>query len=244
MTPLVVRPAIQAAELVQLLRQHGHAPLCCPLLETVAGSELPLLPDLLRSADAVIAVSIHAVHFAHDFLLQTGQTWPHIEYFAVGQASADAFAAIGITAICPDDPRSEGLLALPALQQVAGKRVLILRGNGGRDLIASTLASRGALVHYCAAYERYYPELDGDTLTHHWQAAGLDSLLITSGELLQRLLELVPDHQRPWLFDRLLVVPSPRVAEMASAAGFIHITIAQGASNQALTAALELRKME
>ena len=93
MTPLVVRPAAQAAELVQLLRQHGHAPLCCPLLETVAGSELPLLPDLLRSADVVIAVSIHAVHFAHDFLLQTGQTWPHIEYFAVGQASADAFAA-------------------------------------------------------------------------------------------------------------------------------------------------------
>ncbi|MGL5372946.1 MAG: uroporphyrinogen-III synthase, partial [Aeromonas veronii] len=174
MTPLVVRPAAQAAELVQLLRQHGHAPLCCPLLETVAGSELPLLPDLLRSADAVIAVSIHAVHFAHDFLLQTGQTWPHIEYFAVGQASADAFAAIDITASCPDDPRSEGLLALPALQQVAGKRVLILRGNGGRDLIASTLASRGALVHYCAAYERHYPELDGDTLTHHWQAAGLD----------------------------------------------------------------------
>ncbi len=44
MTPLVVRPAIQAAELVQLLHQHGHAPLCCPLLETVAGSELLSCP--------------------------------------------------------------------------------------------------------------------------------------------------------------------------------------------------------
>ena len=244
MIPLVVRPAAQANQLVQMLRQLGHAPLCCPLLETRPGCDLPHLGEMLREADLVIAVSMHAVHFARYFLLQTGQTWPHIEYFAVGQASADAFAAVGIAASCPDDPRSEGLLALPALQQVAGKRVLILRGNGGRDLIASTLASRGALVHYCAAYERHYPELDGNTLTHHWQAAGLDSLLITSGELLQRLLELVPNHQRPWLFDRLLVVPSPRVAEMASAAGFIHITIAQGASNQALTAALELRKME
>jgi uroporphyrinogen-III synthase len=244
MVPLVVRPAAQANQLVQMLYQLGHAPLCCPLLETRPGCDLPHLGDMLREADLVIAVSMHAIHFAHHFLLQTGQTWPHIEYFAVGQASADAFAAVGITATCPDDPRSEGLLALPALQQVTSKRVLILRGNGGRDLIASTLASRGALVHYCAAYERHYPELDGNTLTHHWQAAGLDSLLITSGELLQRLLELVPDHQRPWLFDRLLVVPSPRVAEMASAAGFIHITIAQGASNQALTAALELRKME
>ncbi|GJA92928.1 uroporphyrinogen-III synthase [Aeromonas caviae] len=244
MVPLVVRPAAQANQLVQMLRQLGHAPLCCPLLETRPGCDLPHLGDMLREADLVIAVSMHAVHFAHYFLLQTGQTWPHIDYFAVGQASADAFAEAGIQALCPADPRSEGLLALPALQGVSGRRVLILRGNDGRDLIARTLASRGALVHYCATYERHYPDLDGDALTRHWQAAGLDSLLITSGELLQRLLALVPGPQHPWLYDRLLVVPSPRVAEMAEGAGFTRIVIAQGASNQALVAALELRKME
>ncbi|MBL0485325.1 uroporphyrinogen-III synthase [Aeromonas caviae] len=244
MVPLVVRPAAQANPLVQMLRQLGHAPLCCPLLETRPGCDLPHLGDMLREADLVIAVSMHAVHFAHYFLLQTGQTWPHIDYFAVGQASADAFAEVGIQALCPADPRSEGLLALPALQGVSGRRVLILRGNDGRDLIARTLASRGALVHYCATYERHYPDLDGDALTRHWQAAGLDSLLITSGELLQRLLALVPGPQHPWLYDRLLVVPSPRVAEMAEGAGFTRIVIAQGASNQALVAALELRKME
>ncbi|MFM5783100.1 uroporphyrinogen-III synthase [Aeromonas caviae] len=244
MVPLVVRPAAQANQLVQMLRQLGHAPLCCPLLETRPGCDLPHLGDMLREADLVIAVSMHAVHFAHYFLLQTGQTWSHIDYFAVGQASADAFAEAGIQALCPADPRSEGLLALPALQGVSGRRVLILRGNDGRDLIARTLASRGALVHYCATYERHYPDLDGDALTRHWQAAGLDSLLITSGELLQRLLALVPGPQHPWLYDRLLVVPSPRVAEMAEGAGFTRIVIAQGASNQALVAALELRKME
>ncbi|ATP91903.1 uroporphyrinogen-III synthase [Aeromonas caviae] len=244
MVPLVVRPAAQANQLVQMLRQLGHAPLCCPLLETRPGCDLPHLGDMLREADLVIAVSMHAVHFAHYFLLQTGQTWPHIDYFAVGQASADAFAEAGIQALCPADPRSEGLLALPALQGVSGRRVLILRGNDGRDLIARTLASRGALVHYCATYERHYPDLDGDALTRHWQAAALDSLLITSGELLQRLLALVPGPQHPWLYDRLLVVPSPRVAEMAEGAGFTRIVIAQGASNQALVAALELRKME
>lgn len=244
MIPLVVRPAAQANQLVQMLRQLGHAPLCCPLLETRPGCDLPHLGDMLREADLVIAVSMHAIHFAHHFLLQTGQTWPHIDYFAVGQASADAFAEAGIQALCPADPRSEGLLALSALQGVSGRRVLILRGNDGRDLIARTLASRGALVHYCATYERHYPDLDGDALTRHWQAAGLDSLLITSGELLQRLLALVPGPQHPWLYDRLLVVPSSRVAEMAEGAGFTRIVIAQGASNQALVAALELRKME
>ena len=244
MVPLVVRPAAQDNQLVQMLHQLGHAPLCCPLLETRPGCDRPHLGDMLQEADLVIAVSMHAVHFAHHFLLQTGQTWPHIDYFAVGKASADAFAEAGIQALCPADPRSEGLLALPALQGVSGRRVLILRGNDGRDLIARTLASRGALVHYCATYERHYPDLDGDALTRHWQAAGLDSLLITSGELLQRLLALVPGPQHPWLYDRLLVVPSPRVAEMAEGAGFTRIVIAQGASNQALVAALELRKME
>ena len=73
MVPLVVRPAAQAAELAALLRQHGHAPLCCPLLETRPGSELPHLPELLPQTDIIIAVSAHAVKFAHHFLLQTGQ---------------------------------------------------------------------------------------------------------------------------------------------------------------------------
>ncbi|MGL5224618.1 MAG: uroporphyrinogen-III synthase [Aeromonas sp.] len=243
MIPLVVRPADQATELAHLLRKQGHAPQCCPLLEIVAGSELAQLPMLLQQAEIVIAISAHAVQLAHAFLLQAHQGWPSIEYFAIGQASAKAFAAIGLWAQYPADPRSEGLLALTALQQVHGKRVLILRGNDGRDLIASTLASRGALVHYCATYQRHYPALDGEKLTHRWQAAGLDSLLITSGELLQRLLDLVPHHQRPWLFGCQLVVPSPRVAKQARLAGFIHITIAQGASNQAMAAALELRNI-
>ena len=60
MIPLVVRPAAQAAELAALLRQHGHAPLCCPLLETRPGSELPRLPELLPQADIVIAVDLNS----------------------------------------------------------------------------------------------------------------------------------------------------------------------------------------
>ena len=82
------------------------------------GRELrPLTWVTCCEADLVIAVSMHAVHFAHHFLLQTGRTWPHIDYFAVGQASADAFAEAGIQALCPGRSRSEGLLALPALQR-------------------------------------------------------------------------------------------------------------------------------
>jgi uroporphyrinogen-III synthase len=108
--PCAGRPGRRAGA---LLRQHGHAPLCCRCWKPWR-QRTHRLPELLPQADIVIAVSMHAVHFTHHFLLQTGQTWPHIDYFAVGQASADAFAEVGIQALSPDDPRSEGLLALPA----------------------------------------------------------------------------------------------------------------------------------
>ena len=93
--PLVVRPAAQANQLVQTAAPARSSPLCCPLLETRPDATSLHLGDMLPQTDLVIAVSIHAVHFAHHFLLQTGQTWPHIDYFAVGQASADAFSRGG-----------------------------------------------------------------------------------------------------------------------------------------------------
>lgn len=244
MTPLVVRPQPQADALAQRLRTAGHHPIVCPLLELTPGDELPALPEQLSHADLVVVVSRHAVLFAHDFLLHTGLTWPAIEYFAVGEASAMTLHEVGLQGAWPEDPRSEGLLALPALQQVAGKRVLILRGNGGRELISSTLRQRGAEVTCLCVYARHYPAQDGEELYHQWHQRGLDSLLVTSGELLDALLAITPAQHREWLQRLPLIVPSPRVAEQAAGAGFLDITTAWGADHDALLAALELRKME
>lgn len=164
MTPLVVRPRPQADELARRLRTAGHTPIIQPLVECVPGTDLPTLSALLSQSDLVIVVSRHAALFAQAHLSHTGQTWPNIDYLAIGKASADALAAAGITARWPDDPRSEGVLALPELQGVAGKRVLILRGNGGRDLIAEQLTERGALVTCACIYERRYLAQGGSAL--------------------------------------------------------------------------------
>ncbi|MHA6999469.1 uroporphyrinogen-III synthase [Aeromonas schubertii] len=244
MTPLVVRPRPQADALAARLRAAGHSPLVHPLLELRPGDDLTRLPHQLQQAEIVIAVSRHAALFARDFLLQTGQTWPNIDYFAVGEASAEALRESGVPALWPDDPRSEGLLALPGLHRIAGKRVLILRGNGGRELIVDTLRERGADVTCLSVYRRHYPAQDGEALCQEWQHAGLDSLLVTSGELLETLLALVPAHYREWLLRLPLFVPSPRIAEQAAQAGFLDITTARGADHDALLAALELRKMQ
>lgn len=241
MRPLVVRPRLQAEQLASRLQQAGHHPIVHPLIELQPGPGLITLPQQLTQADCVIAVSQHAVQFAQDNLLQTGLNWPHIDYFAVGEASAKLWLDAGLTVTWPDDPRSEGLLGLLALQQVADRRILILRGTQGRELIADTLRQRGATVEYCATYVRHYPSQDGVALCQYWRAAGLDSLLITSAELMQTLEQTIPHCDREWLHQLPIIVPSPRVAALASQTGFVDITTAKGADDRALLEALEQR---
>lgn len=246
MTPLVVRAEPQAASLSQALLAAGHQPVTSPLLSFEAGAELDRLPALLdglSARDYVIAVSVQAVHFADNALKQQGYSWPKANYIAVGDATGKAFAAVGVNgAAVPEDPRSEGIISLPALQQLAGRRVIILRGNGGRHLIAPTLMQRGALVDYCEVYRRCYHQDSGGALVKSWQSQDVDSIIITSGGLLQHIVQLAAVSAKDWLLSRLLIVPSIRVAIEARELGFTQVINAEGASNQALIAALDERK--
>lgn len=246
MIPLVVRPEPQAESLRQQLLAAGHQPLVCPLLEFAAGRDLSRLAPSLApcsSRDYVIAVSAQAVTFADNTLKSQNLPWPNARYIAVGEATARAFSAIGIDQVgVPDDPRSEGIIALPELQRLAGQQVVILRGDGGRDLIAPTLSARGARVQYCEVYRRQYrPDPDGE-LVKGWQRRGVDSIIVTSGGLLNHLFQLAAARAKDWLLSRLLIVPSERVAQEAKALGFTLVINAEGASNQALLQVLDERK--
>lgn len=246
MIPLVVRPEPQNHRLCEALRQAGHQPVATPLLSFAPGAELAQAPRLLKdlgSRDYVIAVSVAAVNFADNALKTRGQPWPDVTYVAVGEATGRALAAVGVPhALVPDDPRSEGMAALPELQDPAGCRVLILRGDGGRDMMAPTLTQRGAQVTYCEVYRRCYRDDAGEQLVKEWQRLGVDSIIITSGGLLQHLFQLAANSAKDWLLSRLLIVPSIRVTEQAKALGFTHIINAKGASNPALLSALDERK--
>lgn len=246
MIPLVVRPEPQASSLSQALLAAGHQPVTSPLLNFVKGSELDRLPALLSplsSADYVIAVSVQAVNFTHTALLEQGIPWPNAHYIAVGEATGNAFAAVGVLgAAVPDDPRSEGIISLPGLDELAGQRVVILRGNGGRHMIAPTLTDRGATVDYCEVYKREYSSDPHGKLVKSWQSQGVDSIIITSGGLLSHIVQLATANAKDWLLSRLLIVPSIRVVLEAKELGFTQIINAEGASNQALIAALDERK--
>ncbi|WP_116474642.1 uroporphyrinogen-III synthase [Zobellella maritima] len=246
MTPLVVRPEPQSESLCRQLAAAGHQPVTCPLLDFAAGRDISRLGPKLALCgprDYVIAVSVQAVTFADNALKSQNRPWPDTHYIAVGEATAQAFASIGIRRVSvPDDPRSEGIIALPELQQPAGRQVIILRGDGGRDLIAPTLEAWGARVRYCEVYRRQYrPDPDGG-LVKGWQRQGVDSIIVTSGGLLNHLFQLAATRAKDWLLSRLLIVPSERVAQAAKTLGFTLVINAEGASNQALLKALDERK--
>jgi uroporphyrinogen-III synthase len=231
---------------VSRLRALGQVAWGFPLIEFSPGRELPLLAgqlSALQEGDLLFALSQHAVDFAHAQLRQEGQAWPDIpRYFAIGRTTALALHTVsGIDIRYPlDRETSEVLLQLPELQSVAGKRALILRGNGGRELLGETLQARGAEVRFCECYQRCTRHYDGAEEAMRWQQRGVTTLVITSGEMLQQLWSLIPQWYREnWLLRCRLLVVSERLANLARELGWQDIRIADNADNDALLRALQ-----
>lgn len=238
MTPLILRPAPQGEALAEQLRRAGHTPLGCPLFTQQAGEDLGRLPAQLAQQPLLIGVSAPAVDQATAWLQAQGLSWPAGTVYAVGAATAARWRAAGCPVAWPDDECSEGLAALPALHHVAGRRVLILRGEPGREWLADTLRARGAEVEYCQCYQRQWLPYDGAALFLSWRTAGVDSVIITSGDILHHWLSLLPAPARAWAQQLIYVVPSHRVAELVVSAGLPAPRVASGASHDALCSAL------
>ena len=135
---------------------------------------------------------------------------------------------------------SEGLLALPALQALAGRSVGLVTAPGGRGLLADALVARGANLLRANVYTRV-----ADTITPaSWQrlssalARPARTLLaLSSGEALQLLLAQVPANLADALREARVVAASERLAQLARDAGFAHVSTASSARPAALVSA-------
>ncbi len=246
MNILVTRPSPAGEMLVSRLRALGQVAWSFPLIEFTPGRELNPLPESLSALgedDMVFALSQHAVTFAHAHLQQTHAYWPlQPRYFAIGRTTALALhTASGIEVRYPlDQEISEVLLQLPELQNIQGKRALILRGNGGRELLGETLVARGAQVEFCECYQRCGKLYDGAQEAMRWHTRGVDTIVVTSGEMLQQLFTLIPLWYREnWLLRCRLLVVSERLANLARELGWQDIQVAENADNDALLRALQ-----
>ena len=210
-----------------------------PLIEFSPGRELSALADrinTLQEGDLLFALSQHAVEFANAQLQQQSLSWTTApRYFAIGRSTALALHTVsGADVRYPLDREiSEVLLQLPELQTIAGKRALILRGNGGRELL-------GADVTFVECYQRCAKHYDGAEEAMRWHARGINTLVVTSGEMLQQLWSLIPHWYREnWLLRCRLLVVSERLANLARELGWQDIRIADNADNDALLRALQ-----
>lgn len=210
---------------------------CLPLLAIEAvpleGVTRQRLLDLDRY-DLVFFVSSNAARLG---LAAIESFWPQypigLQNFAVGPGTAAVLQVRGLDVAFPTERMtSEAMLALPALQDIAGKRALIVRGVGGREILAEGLEARGARVDYAELYRRLKPDYDPDQLRRLHAECSPDRVVLSSGEAIEHLHALFAPLDL-WL--RLpLAVSSPRLAEQARALGATDVAILAGATDAAI----------
>ncbi len=216
---VVTRPAHQAGHLADSINREGGRVILFPVIEIAAVDDVRPVHALIDRLDEfalAIFVSPNAVARALS-LIQARRTLPaRLVFAAVGRGSVDELRRFGVTEVAaPARFESEALLALPALQDIAGKRVVIFRGVGGRDLLGDELAARGANVEYAECYRRARPATDPAPLLAAWARNELHAITVTSSEGLKNLCLMIGAGGRAWLQKTPLFVPHPRIADAA-----------------------------
>jgi len=213
---LVTRPRAQAAELIGAIQDKGGAVVCLPVIEIVPRNETTVATNAsaLPKPDIAIFVSRNAVAYG----LSHGAGAANA---VTGPATAAALRAAGQTVdIDPSDGyTSESLLAEPALLDVAGKQVRIIRGGdgsegSGREVLADTLRARGATVNYLSVYERRRPIITAAALLEietAWRDGKINAITVMSVETLKNLVTLLPEWCAERMQDVRLVTPAARV---------------------------------
>ena len=243
---LITRPEGQGQSLGQSIAAAGGNPLVLPLLRITpvedADSRLVIRNHIqnLDHYDMAIFISTNAARYGLQWIDQYWPQFPrHVKVFAVGPTTAAALSALDCDIHCSETGmQSEDLLALPALQHLAGLKVALFRGVGGRELLADTLRERGAQVDYVETYERLEPEYAKAELINTIKVNRINVILITSAQILDSLCHLV-DITEEGVNQLALLVPSERVRQKALDAGFVQVYCSAGANDEAIIAGLE-----
>lgn len=239
-TVLVTRPFGQASGLLQKLEAVGAEPLpFAPILLEPLAEALAALPQQLREADWVIPVSPSAIELAAAAL--SAADLSQVKLACVGASSASKLAAlINKPVLCPEGELSDSaaLLARPELADLAGQRVLIIRGENGRAELADELAARGAVVTLAELYQRRDAVLDWGSFDALAAQGKLAAAIVTSGEIADKLFQLAGPSRAKSLQSLLYGVPHPRIAERLQALGARRI-VTTPADDAALVAGLQ-----
>lgn len=237
---LLTRPAPLSDALAARIRDLGAHPLVLPVLDIVPPVDTAALANALAqlpTADWLIFISPSAARMG---LAAAGRLPATARLAAVGRGTARALAGGGnAEVLCPQDGAdSEALLAQPELQQLAGQRVILFRGEGGRELLANTLNARGATVVEAVCYRRVPATVDMTPVRELLWQGRLDAVSVTSREILDALLQQIGPDGAVRLAAVPLFVPHPRIAQAARDRGMLRV-LSIDSGDDALLAALQ-----
>ncbi|MGQ5524552.1 uroporphyrinogen-III C-methyltransferase [Chitinimonas sp. PSY-7] len=188
---LITRPENQSATLAGLLSEAGAVPLLAPMIAIGESSDPAGLAAALQRLDEFdLAVFISPT--ALDVVTERVSPWPaKLPVAVIGMPSREKALELGMQDVISPDNQfdSEGLLAHPALQHMTGRRVVLFRGNGGREVLTETLRERGATVEVVEAYRRQMPRLTHEDVLA-LLAEGCDGVIVTSSEAVNNMFTL------------------------------------------------------
>ena len=228
---VLTRPRAAAEALAAPLEAQGARVFIFPALGIEPIAPTPQLKQLLARIDGfdlAVFVSANAVEHGLDTLRSVAQ-WPErLEAAAVGAATAEALRNSGVRRVIspPERHDSEGLLALPRLHAVKGQKIIVFRGEGGREAIRETLAARGATVEYAECYRRVKPHADAAPLVAAWKRGEVHAVSALSSETLHNFVAMLGADGATLLESATLVVPHPAIAAEADARRFARVTVA------------------
>lgn len=193
----------------------------------------------LDQYDKAIFVSINAARIGMAWI---DRYWPQLptglEAFAVGPGTGRHLQQFPWPVYWPEQGiTSEDLLQLPQMQQVAGQRVALFRGVGGREILAGTLRERGATVDYLELYRRNPPAYDKRVLLDLLAQQPIDAVWVTSAQILEVMLQFLHGDVAA-MKDAVVIVPSERVRQLALEAGLSKVVNAAGADDETLVQVL------
>lgn len=246
---LITRPEPQAEKLAACIQMLGGNPILLPCIIITAPDSLTSLiqaTEQLNSFDIAVFISPNAVDKTLPLLRRSWPILPkHLKIACVGAGTAKALANYQITVDFYPKARfnSEELINLSELKNIAGKRIVLFKGEGGKPLLADTLQQRGATVYKAIAYKRACPRINIEPLLKRWESAAIDIIVSTSQEALNNFIRLIGKRGRILLQNTPLLVISPSMEQAAKQLGLTKIILAENATDQAIiTSLIQYRK--
>jgi uroporphyrinogen III methyltransferase/synthase len=184
---VITRPRAQAAEFAEQLEAFGAEVVPFPTIEMAPPPSLAAVDDAMRRAaefDWVVFTSANGVRVFFERLQALGgdvRDWHHARFAAIGPQTAKALQQYYVRVdIVPEEFRAEAVVDALVQAGVAGKRILLPRAVGARDVLPVQLRQHGALMEEVATYTTALPSDTAGELRGLLLSGGADLVTFTS----------------------------------------------------------------